>query len=87
MICTNILLITFINETELIFYTQLNGFKYLSNSGANTEFRSTSFIWSTGVACSDSVKHNQEQMLCIPVLLLACSQDWTSNLDDCLLEA
>ena len=39
-----------------------------------------SFIESTGVACSDSVSHNRVQVLSIPVLLLAWSQDWTSNL-------
>ena len=32
------------------------------------------------VACSDSISHNQVQVLNIPVLLLACSQDWTCNL-------
>ena len=30
-----------------------------------------------GVACSDSVSQNQVQVLSIPVLLLACGQDWT----------
>ena len=40
----------------------------------------TSFIESTGVACSDSVSHKRVQVLSIPVLLLACSQDWTCNL-------
>ena len=39
-----------------------------------------SFIESTGVVCSDSVSHNWIQVLIIPVLLLACSQDWTCNL-------
>ena len=33
-----------------------------------------------GVACSDSVSHNRVQVLCIPILLLACSEDWTCNL-------
>ena len=41
---------------------------------------SQSFIECTGVACSDSVSHNRVQVLSIPVLLLACSQDWTCNL-------
>ena len=36
--------------------------------------------WTTGVACSDSVSHNRVQVLSIPVLLLACSEDWTCNL-------
>ena len=40
----------------------------------------SSFIESTGVACTDSVNHNQVQVLSIPVLLLARSQDWTCNL-------
>ena len=33
-----------------------------------------------GIVCSDSVNHNRVQVLYIPVLLLACSQDWTWNL-------
>ena len=44
------------------------------------ELRTMSFIESTGVVCSDSVSHNQVQVLSIPALLLACSQDWTYNL-------
>ena len=36
----------------------------------------TSFIESTGVTCSDSVSHNRVKVLSIPVLLLACSEDW-----------
>ena len=40
----------------------------------------TSFIESTGIAGSDSVSHNRVQVLSIPVLLLACSDDWTCNL-------
>ena len=46
-------------------------FKCLSNSGTITKLRTTSFIESTGVACSDSVSHSQVQVLSIPVLLLA----------------
>ena len=45
-----------------------------------TELRTTSFIESMGVAFSDSVSHNQVQLLSIPVLLLGYSQDWTCNL-------
>ena len=45
-----------------------------------TELRITSFIESTGVACSNSVSHNRVQVLSIPVLLLASCQDWTCNL-------
>ena len=33
-----------------------------------------------GVTCSDSINLNWIQVLSIPVLLLASSQDWTSNL-------
>ena len=40
----------------------------------------TSFIESTGVACSYSVSHNRVQVLSIPVLLLPFSEDWTCNL-------
>ena len=38
-----------------------------------------SFIESTGVTFSDAISHNRVQVLSIPVLLLACSQDWTCN--------
>ena len=40
----------------------------------------SSFIESTGGACSDCVSHNRVQVLSIPVLELACCQDWTCNL-------
>ena len=50
---------------------------WLSNSGTFTELRTTSFIEST---CSDSISHNRVQVLSIPWLLLACSQDWICNL-------
>ena len=49
-------------------------------SGTFTELRSTSFIESTGVTCSDSVGHNRVHVLSIPVLLLPCIQDWTCDL-------
>ena len=55
-------------------------FRCLSNSGTFTELRTTSFIESTEVACSDSVSHNRVQVLSTPVLLLGCSQDWSCNL-------
>ena len=56
-------------------------FRCLSNSGTYTELQTTSLIIeSTGVVCSNSVSHNQVQVLSIPVLLLTCSQDWTCNL-------
>ena len=51
--------------------------RYLSNSGTFTELRTTSFIESTSVACSDSVSHNRVQVLNIPVLLLGRSHDST----------
>ena len=51
----------------------------MSNSEIYTELRTTSFIESTGVACSDSVSHNRVQVLSIPVLLTS-SQDWTFTL-------
>ena len=50
----------------------------LSNSGTFTELRTTSFIESMEVARSDS--HNRVQVLSIPVLLLARSEDWTGNI-------
>ena len=62
-------------------------FRCLSNSGTFTELQTMSFIESTGVTCSDSVSHNQVQVLSIPVLLLVCSQDWTYNLRMIVLEA
>ena len=54
-------------------------FKGLSNSGTYTELWTTSFIEFTGGVCSDSINHNQVLVLSIPILLLACSQDWTCN--------
>ncbi len=42
-------------------------FRCLSNSETFTELRTTSFIETTGVACSDSVCHNRVQVLSIPV--------------------
>ena len=55
-------------------------FRCLSNLGAYTELQTMSFYESMGVTCSDSVNHNQVKVLSISVLLLACSQDWTCNL-------
>ena len=55
-------------------------FRCLSNSVANTELRTTSFIESMGIACSDSVYHNRVQVLSNPILLLSCSQDWNYKL-------
>ena len=50
-------------------------FRCLSNLGTFTELQTTSFIESTGITCSDPISHNRVQVLSIPVLLLACSQD------------
>ena len=47
----------------------------LSNSGTYTELWTTSFFQSMVVTCSDSVSHNRVQLLSIPELLFACSQD------------
>ncbi len=55
-------------------------FRCLSNLETYKELWTTSFIESTGAACADSVSYNRVQVLSIPVLLLACSQDWTCNL-------
>ena len=52
-------------------------FRCLSNSETFTELRTTFSIESTRATCSDSVSHNRVQALIIPVLLHACSQDWT----------
>ena len=38
------------------------------------------FYFILGFAFFHSVNHNQVQELSIPILLLACSQDWTCNL-------
>ena len=58
----------------------LASFRCLSNLGTFTELRTMSFIETTWVACSDSVSHNWVQVLSFPVLLLACYEDWTCNL-------
>ena len=50
-------------------------FRSLSNSGTLTELRTTYFIESMVVTCSDSLSHNQVQVPSIPVLLLAYIQD------------
>ena len=55
-------------------------FRCLANSRTFKELRTTSFIESTGVVCSDYVSHTRVQVFSIPVLLLAWSQDWTCNL-------
>ena len=70
-----IIFTTFRPMCRLAFFTC-----FLSNSGTYTELRTTSFIQSTGDSCSDSVNHNWVQELSIPVLLLACSQDWICNI-------
>ena len=54
-------------------------FRCLSKPESYTELRTMSFIEFAGLACSDSVNHNRVQALRIPLLLLACSQNWTSS--------
>ena len=56
-------------------------FRCLSNSGTFTELRTTSFIETTRVACSDSVCHNRVHVLSIPVLLLACNLQMIVSLE------
>ena len=46
----------------------------------NLHGTSNNFIYYQGDACSDSVSHNWVQVRSMPVSLLACSQDWTCNL-------
>ena len=55
-------------------------FRCLSNLGTFTEIQTMSFIESTGVVCSDSISQIRVQVLSIPVLCLASSEDWTCNL-------
>ena len=55
-------------------------FRCLLNLGTYMQLRTTSFIESTGVACSDSVNHNRVKLLRVPGLLLTCRQDWSCNL-------
>ena len=60
-------------------------FRCLSNSGTFTEFRTTSFIESTGVVCSESISHNHVKYSCIVNRLQS-----GLNLkppDDCLLRS
>ena len=52
----------------------------MSNSGNFTELQTTSFIESTGSPVLIPLAITGYKDLIIPVLLLACSQDWTSNL-------
>ena len=54
-------------------------FQVFVELGNDMEPRTQSFSESAEVACSDSVSHNRVQVLSIPVLLVACSQDWTCN--------
>ena len=56
-------------------------FRCLSNLGTFTELRTTSFIESTGVACSDSVSHKRVEVLSIPVLFLACNLQMIFSLE------
>ena len=78
--CRTIVFIFIVVSTTFRPICPLAFFRCLLKSGTFTELRTTSFIETPGVACSDSVCHNRVQVLSIPVLLLACSQDWTCNL-------
>ena len=53
----------------------LASFRCLSNLETFTELQTTSFIETTEISCTDSISHNWVQVLSIPVLLLACTQD------------
>ena len=70
-----------LSSSLLLFFTTFRPicppalFRCLSNLGTFTKLRTTSFIESTGFACSDSVSPNRVQELSIPVLLLTSSQD------------
>ena len=56
-------------------------FRCLSNLGTFTELWTMLFIESTGVTCSDCISHNRVQVLSIPVLLFACSQEGDNHLE------
>ena len=60
-------------------------FRCLSNSGTFTELRTTSFIESIGVSCSDSVCYNRVQVLSI-VTRVQSELDLQPT-DDCLLRS
>ena len=53
-------------------------FRWTQEPSRNFELRP--LLKPRGVTCYDSVSHNRVQVLNIPVLLLACSEDWTCNL-------
>ena len=74
-------------SSSLLLYSQRFGWYVLQPSSGvcqtqepTQNFEPCPLFNPRGIACSDSIKHNQVYVLCIPVLLLACSQDWTSNL-------
>ena len=60
-------------------------FRCLSNSGTFMVLRTTSFIESTGVSCSDSVCHNRIQVLSLPVFTRLLSGLNLQPPDDCVL--
>ena len=62
-------------------------FRCLSNSGTFTELRTTSFIESTGVACSDSVCYNRVQVLFSCIVTRLQSGLNRQLPDDCLLRS
>ena len=75
-----------LSSSLLLFPQRFGRYVHPSSSGVcrtrgiYTELQTGFFNESTGVVCSDPVSHNRVQVLSIPILLLACSQDRTYNL-------
>ena len=55
-----------------VFLVELGSLHWISNH--------VLYLIHQGVTGADTVKHNQVQVLSSPVVLLICSQGWTSNL-------
>ena len=56
-------------------------FRCLSNLGTFMELRTMSFIETTGVVCSDSISHNQVQVLSIPWRFPSSTNTWRTPED------
>ena len=75
-----------LSSSLLLFPQRLGWYVLRSSSGVcrtrepSRNFELRPLLKPRGVTCSDSVSHNRVQVLSIPVLLLACSEDWTCNL-------
>ena len=73
-------------SSSLLLFPQCFGRYVLQSSSGVCQTQETTWkfelrtLLNLQVACSDSVNHNQVQVLRIPVLLLTCSQDWICNL-------